>query len=133
MASLRNLNCLFNSDNKSIKLFHRDFHVASIKYYRMTNNWVIDVQFNIIANLNVYHEINLRNVLFSEQGNVYEKDFQFDIDEKSLKARKRFLYKSKRKIEFFGIVDIMDSIDLASNVKSFLISGLNECQELKLN
>lgn len=132
VAKLRKLNCLLSKKNE-IKLFDRDQQVVCVKYARINGLWNIDLELRIVSNTGIFNEINLRSIISDKEIKKYEKDFQFQLSVGLLRIRKNFCYKSKAKAETLGIVEIMDSFELATGLTEEMIAKINELMLIKLN
>jgi len=132
-VSLRELNCLFSQKKNEIRLFSQDQYIGVIKYAKLNGLWSIGLKFLVVSNAGVNGEINLKHISSDKDIKKYEKDFQFQVVNGALMVKKLFRYKSKAQIELMGIVDIMNSFELAGVLTLELISKIDEHLKIKLN
>lgn len=132
-VSLREFNCLFSHKKNEIRLFSQDQYMGVIKYAKLNRLWNIGLKLLVVSNAGVSGEINLKQIKSDKDIKKYEKDFRLEVVNGALMVKKLFRYKSKAQIESMGIVDIMNSFELAGVLTLELISKIDEHLKIKIN
>jgi len=132
-VSIREFNCLFSQKKNEIRLFSQDQYMGVIKYAKVNGLWFLALELVVVSRAGLTGEINLQQISNDLDIRKYEKDFQFKVINGSFMVKKLFKYRSKAQVESLGIIDIMDSFELAGMLTLELISKMEEHLKIKLN
>lgn len=132
-VSLRKFNCLFSQKKNEIRFFSKDQYMGLVKYAKVNDLWLIALELVVVSRAGLSGEINLQQISNNSDIKKYEKDFKLKVINGSFMVKKIFKYRYKAQVESMGIIDIMDSFELAGMLTVELISKIDEHLKIKLN